>query len=164
MQRKIKLLIHFHKNLSTFAGSNVYIFPESLMGSTTHFPPQHKIYTPMFNSMTKKLALALAGIALIASTGCVQGPRTAFKPNAIDGILMSEYSAPLSTDFKHTDVSTLKKGTAKASNILGLVSTGDCSITAAVKEGGLTTVEYADYKYHCILGIFSTTEVSVYGK
>lgn len=112
----------------------------------------------------KKIALALAGVALIALTGCVYGPQAAFKPNAMDGLLMAEYSAPMTTDFNHTEVANLKVGVAKSQNILGLVSTGDCSITAAAKEGGLTTIEYADYKYNCILGIFSTTEVRVYGK
>lgn len=116
--------------------------------------------------ITKKMTLCLTAAALAALfSGCAsQGPQAQFKPTGIDGLLLTDYTAPLSADFVHTDIAQLKKGSAKSTNILGLIVTGDCSLTTAAKDGGLTTIEYADYKFHSILGLFSETTVNVYGK
>lgn len=43
-------------------------------------------------------------------------------------------------------------------------SWGDCSLDAAVRDGGLARVDYADYEYVSVFnGFFSKTTVYVYG-
>lgn len=57
------------------------------------------------------------------------------------------------------------QGKAKCKSILGLVSTGDCSIEAAKKAGGITTVSTIDYNTKSyVFGIYQSFEVIVTGK
>jgi len=46
-----------------------------------------------------------------------------------------------------------KEGKACASTILGMVATGDASISAAKAAGGITQVAHVDHSAHSILGI-----------
>lgn len=57
-----------------------------------------------------------------------------------------------------------KVGTSDASNILGIIQTGDISINAAMKSGGLQRVHHVDYKVTNVLGLFSTKTIIVYGE
>ena len=106
--------------------------------------------------MKKVCILAAACAAAATFTGCISAPFT--PPMGI----YSEVSAPLSTEGT-IDVGS-KKGEATAKTILGLVATGDCSIAAAAKNGGLSTIKHIDYKYKNILGIVQETTVVVYGE
>ena len=106
--------------------------------------------------MKKTSILAAACAAAVLFTGCISAPFT--PPMG----LYTEISAPLSTEGT-IDVGA-KKGEATAKTILGLVATGDCSIAAAAKNGGLTTIKHIDYKYKNILGIVQETTVVVYGE
>ena len=106
--------------------------------------------------MKKACILSTACTAAVLFTGCLSAP---FVPPRG---LYSEISAPLSTEGA-IDVGS-KKGEATAKTILGLVATGDCSIAAAAKNGGLTTIKHIDYKYKNILGIVQETTVVVYGE
>ncbi len=57
-----------------------------------------------------------------------------------------------------------KVGTAKATGYVGLIATGDASIDAAAKAGGITSISYVDYHSTSILGIINTYTTIVYGK
>lgn len=57
-----------------------------------------------------------------------------------------------------------KVGTAKASNILGLAVTGDAGVNAAAKNGGIKKISHVDVKKSSFLGIFGSTETTVYGE
>lgn len=57
-----------------------------------------------------------------------------------------------------------KTGTAKCSNILGIVATGDCGVGAAMRDGGITRVHHVDQNMMSILGLYSTWEVRVVGE
>jgi hypothetical protein len=52
-----------------------------------------------------------------------------------------------------TDDATPKEGKACAQTILGLVATGDASISEAKTAGGITQVAHIDYSAHSILGV-----------
>ncbi len=104
----------------------------------------------------KTLGLLALSCATILSAGCISAP---FKPPM--GIY-SEVSAPLSTEGP-IQIGT-KSGEATSKTILGLVATGDCSIQAAAKNGGLTRIDHVDYRYKNILGIVQETTVIVYGE
>jgi len=56
-----------------------------------------------------------------------------------------------------------KVGTATATSILGLIATGDASIEAATRNGGITKVKYVDYSVKNILGLFGEYTTTVYG-
>ena len=57
-----------------------------------------------------------------------------------------------------------KVGTASATNVLGLVATGDASINAAAKAGGIKKISHVDVRSTTILGMFSKHETVVYGE
>jgi len=56
-----------------------------------------------------------------------------------------------------------KVGTTECKSILSLVATGDCSIEAAKKQGGITTVDHVDWHAENILGVIGNYKVTVYG-
>ena len=102
----------------------------------------------------KKLmgGMMIAGICV----GCVWAP---FQPPT--GIVTS-YKAPLSTEGNWKCGS--KVGTSSAMSILGLVAVGDCSLKAAMDEGGLKSAEYADYEYFNVLGFYQKVTLRVVGE
>lgn len=100
--------------------------------------------------------LMIAAVGLVALCGCVSAP---FVPPV--GIV-SEVKAPLSTDGNWKV--GMKSGSASSQCILGICAVGDCSITAAAKNGGLKRVDYVDYKYDNIIGIWQQVTVTAYGE
>lgn len=90
--------------------------------------------------------LSLFGLAALMLTGCASA------------------RAPL-TGFWFTDVqsgenatgyqSGSKMGEACATSILGLIATGDASIEAARKAGGITYVISVDNNDYSVLGVFA---------
>ena len=105
------------------------------------------------------MRLLLASICLLAATGCYYSAPV-IPPM---GMAFADVSAPIDIDAEATPVSA-KVGEAEAMSILGLVALGDCSIDAAAKAGGLTTVEYLDYHYFNIIGVYQTFTTRAYGK
>lgn len=63
-----------------------------------------------------------------------------------------------------TDTAVTKEGKACAQSIMGLVATGDASISAAKAAGGITEVAHIDYTAHSILGIVADFCTIVKGK
>ncbi|MCX6116044.1 MAG: TRL-like family protein [Proteobacteria bacterium] len=56
-----------------------------------------------------------------------------------------------------------KKGKACASSILGIIGTGDASIAAAAKQGGISKVSTADYSAFSVLGFYAESCTLVTG-
>jgi hypothetical protein len=56
-----------------------------------------------------------------------------------------------------------KVGEASAMSVIG-ITTGDCSISAAAKAGGITKISYVDYHSMGILGVYAKTTTKVYGE
>jgi hypothetical protein len=57
-----------------------------------------------------------------------------------------------------------KEGVAECKSILALVATGDCSIEAAKKNGGITKVTNVDWEAESVLGIIGNYKLRVYGE
>jgi hypothetical protein len=57
-----------------------------------------------------------------------------------------------------------KVGTAKASNILGIVAMGDASVQSAAKSAGITRISHVDFEANGLLGIFASYTTVVYGE
>ena len=77
------------------------------------------------------------------------------------GIIYTEIKAPVGAG--EGGMNYNKVGTAKATSVLGLVATGDCSIKAAAANGGIKNIKYVDYDAKNILGIFGEYTTTVYG-
>ena len=105
--------------------------------------------------MTKSLVLAGLGAAMLLAGGCA----TVRTP--VSG---SCYLDVKSSESVGTGTVGPKTGSAKATTILGWFGTGDASINAAAKAGGISKISYVDYHSTQILGVFGTTETIVYGE
>jgi len=57
-----------------------------------------------------------------------------------------------------------KRGEATSMNIMGLVALGDCSLEAAMRDGGITTVYTVDHYLKCILGVYAEWTTVVTGE
>lgn len=57
-----------------------------------------------------------------------------------------------------------KVGTSEATSILGIIGTGDASIEAAAKAGGIKKISHVDYEASNILGIYAKHTTIVYGE
>lgn len=57
-----------------------------------------------------------------------------------------------------------KEGQACVSSVLGAIATGDASLEAAKKAGGITQIAYVDHEQFSILGIYATSCTIVHGQ
>ena len=99
--------------------------------------------------------LILVLIAALFLSGCAMTMTPAV------GMLYSDVKGP------HVATSNpgyAKVGIAKAESILGLIATGDASIEAAMKNGGIKKVHHVDYHTRNILGVYAELTVFVYGE
>ncbi len=78
------------------------------------------------------------------------------------GVLYSELKLPVGVT-SNTGKSG-KVGTAECASVLSLVATGDCSIDAAKKNGGITKVTHIDWDSKNVLGLFGQYKLIVHGE
>ncbi len=93
--------------------------------------------------MKKFQSLLVLGLASMFLTGCI----AVYTP-AI-GVLFTEVYGPLDAG---TRVGA-KEGEACAQSVLALVATGDASIKAAARNGGITKIDSVDHYSRNILGV-----------
>ncbi len=98
--------------------------------------------------------LSLIALSALLFTGC------AIVPSPVGISLYGDVTYPGGIT---TEQSGDKVGRAMCKSILGIGS-GDCSIEAAKKAGGITTVNTVDHKATTILFLYSTYETIVTGK
>ncbi len=104
------------------------------------------------------LGLILMGGAAAMLTGCYCAP---VKPPV--GYFYSDYKSPLDADYDKTAVG-MKSGSAESISILGLFATGDCSAKTAAENGGIHTIQGADYTFYNVLGVYQRFNTVVYGE
>jgi hypothetical protein len=101
----------------------------------------------------------LVTVVCIGAVGCYKTP--VMPPQ---GWVFSQYKAPLSADLQGVKADPAPKvGKAEVQNILGLVAVGDCSLEAAAKSENISTVQYADYEYFNVLGVYQRFTLFVHG-
>lgn len=88
-------------------------------------------------------------------TGCA----TAAAPTT--GLLFSDVKGPVNSN---EGTATSKQGQSCASNILGLLATGDASIEAAKEDGGINKVTTVDHATKNILGLYAQFCTVAYGE
>jgi len=107
--------------------------------------------------MRKVVALAVAAaLFAILGFGCAYAP-------PLPGTIYTDVKAGAGVG-PAAATGNLKKGEACATSILGIVATGDASISAAKKAGGISSIAYVDYTSYAILGIFAKYCTVVYGR
>jgi len=78
------------------------------------------------------------------------------------GSLYTELKLPVTATGE--SVKGPKVWTAECMSVLGLVATGDASVAAAMRNGGITKVSHIDWEAKNILGIIGNYKVVVYGQ
>lgn len=115
----------------------------------------------------KAITLVVAlGVALWSCAGCMTWQAPVQPPR---GLLITVYSAPLTTDFAQTPVGG-KTGKATTLYLRDIIFTGqtlawdDASVATAARNAGLTTITYADYEILEVLGVFGKFTIRVHGE
>jgi hypothetical protein len=96
-------------------------------------------------------------IALFLFTGCATG--SLFSHTGPGFIYSNHYEGDLVT----ANQAGRKRGQACTENILGLVTSGDASLSAAMKNGGIVAVSSVDHYYKSILSVYGKMCVIVTG-
>lgn len=100
----------------------------------------------------KKLLLPVAFAACVALSSCASLGM---------GSLYTDATLPMAATSNSVGS---KAGKSEATNILGLVMTGDAGINAAAKDGNITKISHVDYEVYNILGLFAKMTTVVYGE
>lgn len=103
--------------------------------------------------MKKILVLMVSGLMLLF---------TAQMSQASESVYGLFYKNATEAGDGFSNVAAYKKGTATCKSYIGLVGLGDCSITAAAKEGKIKNIAYYDIHTRNILGYKKVT-TTVYG-
>lgn len=112
------------------------------------------------------LLLTAAAMTTLFLAGCIS-MRAPVQPQA--GLLFTSYKAPLSVNYDATPVCE-KRGEAETLCVRDPIFTGltvawdKAGLDDAARAGGLTTVEYADYEYLSVFGVFGKFKVIAYGR
>ena len=96
-------------------------------------------------------------LGLFAFIPTMSGCATAFPV----GMLYTELKLPINVG---SNAKNMKVGTSECMSVLGLVATGDASIEAAMKNGGITKINHVDWEVKNILGVIGNYKVTVYGE
>jgi hypothetical protein len=113
--------------------------------------------------MRKSLALVVVVAMLVSVVGCQQYS-VPVQPQ-VSWIVM-DVRRPLSADNQGVKlpVANEKVGRATTKQYVGIVTSGDGSIEAAAKAGGITNISYVDYEYFSVLGaVYSEFTIVVHG-
>ena len=113
----------------------------------------------------KKIKILLFGVAVLFSTSFIISS-CAIVPSPVGPVgLFVDVKAPMQAVACRMDATTFpKEGKAEATNILGLIQTGDCSITEAMKAGGITRVHHVDMQITNVLMLYAKKITIVYGE
>lgn len=101
----------------------------------------------------KKLFKTMAVAAILSLASCASVPTAA--------TLYTDVTEGLTAT---SNTVGTKVGKASASNVLGLIATGDASINEAAKQAGIKKISHVDVKKFSILGLFTTITTFVYGE
>ena len=107
--------------------------------------------------MMKKIAIFICLISSMTLIGCA-GP---YSP----GFIFSDINIPACSPDDSSGLQPgSKTGTSEMVNYIGWIATGDASIQAAAKNGGIIKIKTVDVHYTTILGIVNTTTTTVTGE
>lgn len=107
-------------------------------------------------------AFVLVSVTMVTA-GCGGFKAPVEPPQAL---IYTNISGPMDYNVHETKTGPgLKSGEATVSQVLGMVSTGDASITAAARQGQITKIHSVDYKFKSyVLGVYSKFTTVVWGE
>lgn len=85
--------------------------------------------------MKKHLAITASSAAVLLLTGCVQSPTPA----------LIQHDLQIPGEVVSNEVQPIKEGRSECRTVLGLASSGDCSVETAKLAGGIVKVHSVDY-------------------
>ena len=94
------------------------------------------------------LVMFLAGLLMGCAT--VVGP--------VKGCLYTDLKAPVTAT---SNTGSAKVGTGECTSILGWFATGDCSISAAMKNGNITKIHHVDHDAMSVLWLYAKYTIKV---
>ena len=103
-----------------------------------------------------KIKLIGLALALAALDGCAMA--SGGNAHAL-GTIYSGYKSPGQVG----TAADAKIGESCISSVLGIIATGDGSLEAAKKAGGITQVAYVDHEQFAVLGVYATSCTVVHG-
>ncbi len=113
----------------------------------------------------KKLGILImalgVGFFMLTIQGCAVMPSAAGVGIFYTGVNTPAPALAVECD---ANVKPDKVGKAEATNILGLVVVGDCSIDAAMKAGKITKIHHVDYRTETVLTFYAKKITIVYGE
>lgn len=110
--------------------------------------------------MLKKFTLLSALLAVTLLTGCAGA---VFAPKgAMQGMLFAENNSNVMVD-DDEQAAFSKMGESCAKSILGWVTIGDSSVSAAAKKANITNVGVVDNHFFNVLGVYAEFCVQVHG-
>ena len=117
-------------------------------------------------NLSKILRLCLIACSASLISGCAAFTfKSEFKPPI--GGLFTEIKAPLTINFDNTPVSEHYGESTALYFMEPFFGTSyaweECSLESAAANGSIKSVDYADYEFFCILGLFARTTVRAYG-
>ena len=101
-----------------------------------------------------RLSLLVCLVFLFVGCSAVQSPVS-------NGLLFTSVKGPITAT---SNVDDSKVGEASCATILGIISVGDCSIEAAMQQGGIKKVQHVDHKSISFLGVYARFTTIVYGQ
>ncbi len=97
-------------------------------------------------------------------TGEQAGPAVAYDVPVLSGCLIADVTQPQTVRGSQVELGS-KQGKATATSILGLIATGDNSVSTAARNGGITKVKTADVHVNSILmGMYTEVTTIVTGE
>ena len=81
------------------------------------------------------------------------------------GLLFTNATYPVAvTGVQNTDLSSLKKGSSRTTNILYLFEIGDAGIDKSAKIAGIKKISYVDINEKSVLIFWRSLTINVYGE
>lgn len=105
--------------------------------------------------------LIVAVVAMTSLSGCAG---LAFMNKGIIGSPAELYSDTMANELVTENALSNKMGEGCATSILGIVTTGDASVSSAAAKAGITRVAAVDNKFNNILGLFAKYCIVVVGE
>ena len=114
------------------------------------------------------LVMLLLLVAGIWTAGCASAPLLKAPVLPPQGLLFTSYEAPLTLNFRNTQMGEVKgqgETTYFREPCLGTdYGFGDASLYRAIKDSGLKEVDYIDYEYVSVLGLYRNFRIIPHGK
>ncbi len=106
--------------------------------------------------VVKAVFLAVGSTVVLGGCAIVGSP--------LPGLLYTDVKYPSYYDGAAEKGPGTKAGQAQAMSILGLIATGDASIDAACRNGGIGNIQTVDTHAMSVLGLFATYTTKVTGE